>query len=117
MQWPGIQWSRASSYERAPGNILYTIFAAGCICYIALSIVCAKADGDYWTPIRSDGECWSEGGHMPYVNLGLWTGALMGAGFFGVLMLRHIHSEKEKERASIEMGSHYKEVPEFGLEL
>lgn len=63
-------------------GVFSALFAAGCICYIALSIMCARADHDRWTLFRGEGECWSEGGSMPCTGLGWWTGALMGTGFF-----------------------------------
>jgi len=68
-------------------TLFAAIFAAGGICYIALTIGCAKADNDRWTLFRGEGECWSEGGSMPYADLGWWTGALLGVGFFGTVIL------------------------------
>jgi hypothetical protein len=63
--------------------------AAGFVCYIALTIQCARSDGDKWTFIRNDGECWSEGGDMPFIGLGLVTGALLGIGLFGTLIMAY----------------------------
>ena len=75
--------------------IFGAILAAGCISYVVLSILCAKADQDHWTLFRGDGECWSEGGSMPYTDLGWRTGLLMGIGFFGLALLAiRIHVNK-----------------------
>ena len=87
------------------------VFAAGCICYIALSILCAKADGDHWTLIRSEGECWSEGGTMPFWNLGWWTGALIGVGFFGmIVMLYRIHQARKEKQTLEETRGDYDQL-------
>jgi len=74
------------------------IFAAGLICYLILSVLCARADHDHWTLLRDEGECWSEGGTMPYMDFGQWTGVLMGVGFFGTLVMcirMHIQARRQ----------------------
>jgi hypothetical protein len=102
---------RGDTAKKVLMGIFSAMFVAGCICYIALTIACAKADGDHWTLTRGDGECWSEGGSMPFVTLGWWTGVLTGVGFFGAfVMVFRIHHENEK--ANIELGSYDKVVDE-----
>lgn len=85
-------------------GVFSALFAAGCICYIALSIMCARADHDRWTLFRGEGECWSEGGSMPFTGLGWWTGALMGTGFFGTIVML-IRMQYDTERRSDVIGS------------
>jgi hypothetical protein len=80
------------------------VLAAGCFCYLVLTIVCAKADGDPWTLIRVDGECWSEGGDMPYIELGLMTGALLGVGLFGTLILACQVRRRRQQQSSAGHG-------------
>jgi len=94
---------RDDDQARAKRRLLLTLFAtilaAGCICYVALTIGCAKADNDRWTLFRGEGECWSEGGSMPYGGLGWWTGALLGVGFFGtVILLDRMRRDWKMER-------------------
>jgi hypothetical protein len=63
------------------------VLAAGFLCYLILTVLCARADGNAWTLIRTDGECWSEGGDAPFTELGLATGGLLGVGLFGTLIM------------------------------
>ena len=75
------------SHQALKVAIFGTVLVAGCIFYVMLSVLCAKADQDQWTLFRGEGECWSEGGSMPYTNFGLQTGLLLGIGFVGVVIM------------------------------
>jgi len=55
--------------------------------YLPLTIMCAQADNDSWMPYKGDGDCWSEGGNMTGMNLGLAAGVIMGTGFGGLLSI------------------------------
>jgi len=63
------------------------LLAAGLVCYLVLAVLCMRADGDQWRKSLWEGECWSEGGSMPYGDLGFTTGILLGSGFFFLLIL------------------------------
>jgi hypothetical protein len=72
-------------------------FLATFVCfYLPLTILCARAtraansssrndSSNSWELFPSDGECWSEGGSMPYTDLGLWTGFIMGFALLGLI--------------------------------
>jgi hypothetical protein len=53
--------------------------------YLPLTFLCASADGSLWKLHPTDGECWSEGGSMPYTNDGLLVGFSMGLGLIGLI--------------------------------
>jgi hypothetical protein len=94
------------------------VLAAGCICYIILTIGCARADGNEWTLIRTTGNCWSEGGDMPFVELGLITGALLGVGLVGTLIMACHGSfmrlgSNQKHTRYATTGDHYKQAVEM----
>ena len=95
-------------------GIFSAIFAAGCICYIILKSKCK--DADFQDRINeqelSGGECWSEGGRMPFIDLGLWTGALMGVGFFGltVMLIRMLcQAHRIKKQNTTDLLGNYDE--------
>jgi hypothetical protein len=54
--------------------------------YLPLTFLCASADGSSWKLYPTDGECWSEGGSMPFANYGLLVGFFMGFGLIGLIV-------------------------------
>jgi hypothetical protein len=54
--------------------------------YLPLTFLCAVADGSSWKLYPYEGECWSEGGSMPYVLYGLLVGLSMGFGLTGLIV-------------------------------
>jgi hypothetical protein len=54
--------------------------------YLPLTFLCAFADRSSWKLIPTNGECWSEGGSMPYLNYGLLVGFAMGFGLIGLVV-------------------------------
>jgi hypothetical protein len=79
--------------------LVFLFFASFFGLYIPLTILCARAGGVPWSLYPTDGECWSEGGSMPYVSLGQMAGFLMGFAACGLLAtaLKHwLHDRRRR---------------------
>ena len=84
----GQQRQRPPLKRRDLARIFLAILAIGFVAfYLPLTFICAKADGSAWKLYSGGGECWSEGGDAPGVNLGLIAGAAMGFGLAGLLVV------------------------------
>lgn len=57
-------------------NSLFLLAAVFVIVYMPLAILCPKEH--WWSIFPLEGDCWSEGGDMPYFPYGLVTGVIMG---------------------------------------
>lgn len=53
--------------------------------FLPLVILCSKYDETPMSQSLTEGECWSEGGRMPYSGLGVAAGIFIGIGLTGTL--------------------------------